>query len=102
MFTEFYKKDTYFGSQILDVFWKVFLITYTAMISISFTRDLVSHDIGTAIVFSIFKLNFILIGRVIYEILDKYLTFNDDTNERLDNLIKATWKVYEVLKKQKN
>ena len=99
MFAQLYNTNTRFGSEILEIFWKVFFITYMAMIALGMSRDTISDGIGTAIVIGIFKCNFILVGRVIYEILHKHVTDNDETNEKLNELIKATWKVHGAIKK---
>lgn len=99
MFTQLYNTEARFGTQILEIFWKVFFITYGAMITLGMSRDITTEGFGTAMVVGIFKCNFILAARVIYEILHKNLTDTDDTNEKLDELIKATWKVHGAIKK---
>ncbi len=99
MFTQLYNTEARFGTQILEIFWRVFLITYLAMITLDLSRDMATEGFVTAIIGAIFECNFILVARVIYEILHKNLTDTDDTNEKLDELIKATWKVHGAIKK---
>ncbi len=100
MFAQLYNINTRFGTEILEVFWKVFFITYFVVTGLGFNRDVTTDGLISALFIVIFKMNFVLVARVIYEILYKFL---DDSNvdilDKMDEISKATWKIHKDLKK---
>ena len=96
MFKQLYNTNERFGVQLLDIFWKVFYITSLSLICIDFCKDLMSGYIIDPIIIGLFRFSLILFVRIIYEMFDRYLERTDD---KIDEITKAIWMIYNQLKR---
>jgi hypothetical protein len=93
MITQLYNTDSRIASQLLAMAWKTFYVTYLILIINDFARDVYNKNTMDGFIFLIIKMDFIIVGRVLYEILDRSLEPNKEVYSKLDEISKAVWKI---------
>jgi hypothetical protein len=99
MISQLYNTDIQIAPQLLETSWKTFYVTYLILIINDFIRDVYNNNTMDGIIFLIIKMNFILLGRVLYEILNRALQPNKEIHEKLEEITKAVWKVSNQLRR---